>query len=164
MPRSGTTLVEQIFSSHSMVTGAGELRFAAQFAGPIVIGNAPVNERVLETFRGQYLEALDQRSEGNAVITDKMPQNFRFLGLITAAFPEAKIIHIKRAPAAVCWANYTHYFLGDSLGYSYCLHDILHYHELYRDLMRYWHKVIPERIYDIDYEALTECQEDETRH
>ena len=92
-----------------------------------------------------------------------MPRNFRFLGVIAAALPEAKIIHVKRDPAAVCWANYKQYFTNDSLGYCYSLDDILHYHELYEDLMQYWHQALPNRIYDLDYEALTERQEEETR-
>ena len=92
-----------------------------------------------------------------------MPQNFRFLGVIVAALPEANIIHVKRDPAAVCWANYTQYFARDSLGYCYNLDDILHYHGLYQDLMAYWHQALPNRIYDLNYEALTEHQEEETR-
>ena len=163
MPRSGTTLVEQIISSHPLVTGAGELNFVHQFGGSIAVGQTPVELEALSTFREEYLNALKQRSEGNASVTDKMPQNFHFLGLIARALPEAKIIHVKRDPAAVCWANYTQYFVKDSFRYCYSLDDILHYHELYQDLMEYWHQTLPDRIYDLDYEALTENQEEETR-
>ena len=92
-----------------------------------------------------------------------MPQNFRHLGLIAAALPEAKIVHVKRDPAAVCWANYTQYFVKDSLGYCYSLEDIVHYHGLYEDLMTFWHQALPGRIYDLDYERLTKDQEGETR-
>ena len=92
-----------------------------------------------------------------------MPRNFRFLGLIAKTLPEAKILHVKRDPAAVCWANYTRYFSSDALGYCYSLKDILHYYELYQDLIAYWHQVLPDRIYDLDYEMLTEHQEKETR-
>ena len=163
MPRSGTTLVEQIISSHPSVTGAGELRFVSQFGSPIAVGQIPANAEALTTFREEYLNSVKQRSEGNAIVTDKMPQNFRFLGLIAAVLPEAKIIHVKRDPAAVCWANYTQYFVNDSLGYCYSLDDILHYHELYQDLMKYWRLTLPKIIYDLDYDALTENQEEETR-
>jgi hypothetical protein len=127
------------------------------------IGQTPADGKALTTLREQYLSALKQRSEGNAIVTDKMPENFRFLGLIATAFPEAKIIHVKRDPAAVCWANYTQYFAKDGLGYCYHLEDTLHYHELYQDLMKYWHQVLPTRIYDLDYEVMTEDQEEETR-
>jgi hypothetical protein len=163
MPRSGTTLAEQIISSHRQVTGAGELPYVSQFGRPLAVGQALVDGEVLKTFRGQYLEALRQRSDGNAIVTDKMPHNFRLLGLIAAALPEAKIIHVKRDPAAVCWANYTQYFSKDSLGYCYSLEDILHYHGLYEDLMKFWHQALPGRIYDLGYERLTEEQDGETR-
>ena len=163
MPRSGTTLVEQIISSHPLVAGAGELPFVAQLGASLAVGQSPADSKALATFREEYLSALKQRSEGNAIITDKMPQNFRFLGLIATALPEAKIIHVKRDPAAVCWANYTQYFVNDSLGYCYSLDDILHYHELYQDLMKYWRLMLPNRIYDLDYDGLTENQEEETR-
>ena len=163
MPRSGTTLVEQIISSHPLVTGAGELTFVHQFGASLAADQTRVDGETLTTFRQQYLNALKKRSEGNAIVTDKAPLNFRFLGLIARALPEAKIIHVKRDPAAVCWANYTQYFVKDSLGYCYSLDDILHYHELYQDLMEFWHQALPDRIYDLDYEALTENQEEETR-
>ena len=156
--------MEQIISSHRLVAGAGELSFVAQYGGPLAVGETPVDEKALETFRERYLNALQQRSEGRSIVTDKMPQKFHFLGLITAAFPEAKIIHVKRDSAAVCWANYTQYFTGDSLGYCHSLDDILHYYKLYQDLMKYWHQVLPMTIYDLDCEALTEHKEEETRN
>ena len=165
LPRSGTTLVEQIISSHSQVTGAGELPFASQFGSRLAFGQASVDQEALRAFRNEYLAGLQRRSEGNAIVTDKMPQNFRHLGLIAAALPEAKIIHVKRDPAAVCWANYTQYFADSSgpLNYCYSLEDIVHYHGLYEDLMTFWHQALPGRIYDLDYERLTKDQEEETR-
>ena len=163
MPRSGTTLVEQISSSHPLVTGAGELPLVSQFGGSLAVGQSPADSKALAIFREEYLSALKQRSEGNAIVTDKMPHNFRFLGLIATALPEAKIIHVKRDSAAVCWANYTQYFANDSLGYCYSLDDILYYHHLYQDLMQYWYQALPDRIYDLDYDGLTENQEEETR-
>ena len=163
MPRSGTTLVEQIISSHPLVAGAGELPFVSQFGSPLAVGQTLADDAALKAFREQYLSALEQRSDGRALVSDKMPQNFQFLGLIAAALPEAKIIHVKRDPAAVCWANYTQYFAHDSVSYCYSLDDILHYHELYKDLMKYWHQELPNRIYDLNYEALTEDQQEETR-
>jgi hypothetical protein len=163
MPRAGTTLVEQIISSHTLVKGGGELPFISQFGSSLAVGQTAADGEALTTFRDQYLNALKQRSEGKAIVTDKMPQNFYFLGLIATALPEAKIIHVKRDTAAVCWANYTKYFVRDSLGYCYDLDDIKHYHELYQDLMSYWHQALPNRIYDLSYEVLTEHQEEETR-
>ena len=163
MPRSGTTLVEQIISSHPLVTGAGELAYIAQFGSSLAHGQTPVQGKVLKTFREAYLNALQQHSEGNSVVTDKMPLNFRFLGLIAKALPEAKILHVKRNPAAICWANYTQYFVKDALNYSYNLDDTLHYLGLYEDLMRFWHQAYPNKIYDLDYERLTANPGEETR-
>ena len=86
MPRSGTTLVEQIISSHRLVAGAGELPFIFQFGSSLAVGQAGVDGEALTTFKDQYINALNQRSEGKAIVTDK---------------------RVKRNPAAVCWANST---------------------------------------------------------
>jgi tetratricopeptide (TPR) repeat protein len=163
MPRSGTTLVEQIISSHSQITGAGELAYAAQFGEKIATGLSEVNDRALLDFRHQYLAKLKDVSDGNSIVTDKMPHNFRYIGLLANAFPEAKIIHVKRNPAAVCWANYKQYFTSKSLGYCYALDDIVAYHSLYENLIEFWINALGERIYNLDYELLTVNQEDETR-
>ena len=163
MPRSGTTLVEQIASSHSLVTGAGELPFVAKYGAKVVTMSPTKMGESLRHFREQYLEALRAHSDYNTYVIDKMPLNFRFLGLIAAAFPEAKIIHVHRDPAAVCWANYVAYFLSDTLGYSSSLDDTLNYYRLYRNLMKYWQASLPGRIYDLSYESLTVNQEEETR-
>ena len=163
MPRSGTTLVEQIISSHSEVTGAGELPFATQFGAPIVRGFSEANDASILQFRNKYLEKLKSVSAGNLIVTDKMPQNFRFIGLLSAAFPEAKIIHIKRNPAAVCWANFKQYFTSKGISYSNDIYDILRYHELYQNLMTFWEIKLSNRIYTLDYDQLTVNPEKETR-
>jgi tetratricopeptide (TPR) repeat protein len=163
MPRSGTTLVEQIISSHSQVTGAGELDFAAQFGAAIATGITEVNNQSLLDFRYNYFNKLRNISKGNLIVTDKMPQNFRYIGLLVAAFPEAKIIHVKRYPAAVCWANYKQYFASKSIGYCYAIEDVISYHKLYENLMDFWTKTLRNKIYKLDYEQLTVNQESETR-
>ncbi len=163
MPRSGTTLVEQIISSHSKVTGAGELNFADQFGARIATGIAESNKESLIHFRSKYLTKLKNVSKKNLIITDKMPQNFRYLGLLAAAFPEAKIIHVKRNPAAVCWANFKQYFVSKNLGYCYSVDDVVSYYKLYENLMDFWKNKLSNRIYKLDYELLTVNQESETR-
>ena len=163
MPRSGTTLVEQIISSHSQVTGAGELNFAAQFGAAIATDFTEANNESLLNFRHNYLNKLQNVSNGNLIVTDKMPQNFRYTGLLAAAFPEAKIIHVKRNPAAVCWANFKQYFVSKNIGYCYAIDDIISYHELYINLMEFWTNTLSKRIYNLDYELLTVNQESETR-
>jgi tetratricopeptide (TPR) repeat protein len=163
MPRSGSTLVEQIISSHSQVTGAGELSFAAQFGGSIAMGFSEANREALLNFKDKYLEKIQNIASGDLFVTDKMPQNFRFIGLLASAFPEAKIVHVKRNPAAVCWGNYKQYFASEGLGYSFALDDVIKYYELYKNIMEFWAKQFPSRIHDVDYELLTVNQENETR-
>jgi tetratricopeptide (TPR) repeat protein len=163
MPRSGTTLVEQIISSHSQVTGAGELNFAKQFGADIATGITEVNNQSLLDFRGKYLDKLKNVSDGNLIVTDKAPQNFSYIGLLAAAFPEAKMVHVKRNPAAVCWANYKQHFASKSIGYCYSIDDIISYHKLYENLMDFFTSTLSKRIYNLDYELLTVNQESETR-
>ena len=163
MPRSGTTLVEQIISSHSSVTGAGELEFVNQFGGELARGSVKVNTSSLLNFRESYLKILQSFARGNSFVIDKMPQNFRFIGLIAAAFPEAKIIHLIRNPAAVCWANFKMLFPKSGLGYCYSIEDVVTYHGLYKNLMSHWSKLFGKKIYDLDYESLVQNQESETR-
>jgi len=163
MPRSGTTLVEQIISSHSYVSGAGELMYLSKFGKKIATGEREVNRENLETFRSAYLNQLAQRSYGKSFVTDKLPHNFLFVPLICAAFPEAKIIHVKRDPAATCWSNYRHNFAGKGLGYAYDLNDCVAYYKLYEDLMQTWELVYDQQIYSLEYEKLIADQESETR-
>lgn len=163
MPRSGTTLVEQILSSHSNITGAGELLFASKFGEAIAKGLSKINDISLLEFRENYLEKLKHLSKGNFFVTDKMPQNFRLIGLLAAAFPEAKIIHTKRDPAAVCWSNYKQYFSSRNLGFPYAIKDIVSYYKLYKNLMEFWENTLGHRIYNLDYELLVNDQEKETR-
>ena len=92
-----------------------------------------------------------------------MPQNFRFIPLICAALPEAKIIHVERNAAATCWSNYKQYFATQELGYSYNLEDLTTYYKLYTDLMKLWQSQYGDQIYNINYEKLTTDQENETR-
>ena len=134
-----------------------------QFGATIATGITEVNNESLLNFRGKYLDKLKYVSNGNLIVIDKMPQNFRYIGLLAAAFPEAKIIHVKRNPAAVCWANYKQYFVSKSIGYCYAIDDIINYHKLYENLMDFWINTLSNRIYNLDYEQLTVNQESETR-
>ena len=163
MPRSGTTLVEQIISSHSKVSGLGELPFVLQFGLKIATGLLEYNSETILKFRNNYLEKIKKLSKNSLTISDKMPQNFLYIGLIATSFPEAKILHIKRNPAAVCWANYKQWFKSKDLSYSYSIDDIIKYYNLYEDLMNFWKELFNNRIYEVDYEALTVNHEDEIK-
>ncbi len=165
MPRSGTTLVEQIISSHSEVMGAGELFYVEQFGDAMARGISKIDKKILLNFRERYFKKLRELSNGNSLVTDKMTLNFRYIGLICSAFPSAKIIHVKRNAAATCWGNYKVNFTTKVQGYSYSynLNDLITYYELYQDLMRFWEKQFGNRIYNLNYETLTINQEEEIR-
>ena len=163
MPRSGTTLVEQIISSHSKVTGAGELNHVSHFGEHLALDPAPINTAAISEFRNNYSLELSKLSNGKQFVTDKMPQNFRFIPLICAAFPEAKIIHVQRNAYATCWSNYKQYFKSNGLGYCYDLKDIISYYELYKDLMNLWQSHYGGRIYNLNYEILTTDQKNQTQ-
>jgi hypothetical protein len=163
MPRSGTTLVEQIISSHSQVQGAGELKFLSRFGSSIARGEKPLSAVSMTRFHIKYLEELGKLSNGNHFVTDKMPQNFLYICLILKAFPGAKIVHVKRDPAATCWSNFKHYFTEQGLGYSYDLSDTISYFKMYQNLMNFWDSRYPGQIYHLDYDRLTAQQAPETK-
>ncbi len=156
MPRSGTTLAEQIISGHSAVTGGGELPLVDKLGKRLATDPGPNLGEELVGFRRQYLEELQKLSGGRRFVTDKMPHNFRYLSLILAAFPEAKLVHVTRDPAATCWSNYKSLFPATDLGYSNDLDDLVSYYRLYTDLMRLWDTCYPGSIYHLDYDRLTE--------
>lgn len=162
MPRSGTTLTEQIISAHPQVTGAGELPLAANLLRDILAGQAPTEER-LRGFRTAYLQGLAQHARGAPFVTDKMPHNFCFVPLIAAALPEARIVHVVRDAASVCWSNLKQYFPAASLGYCYGLDDVVAYHGLYRDWMQRCAAAWPGRLRRLDHAALTQAPESQTR-
>jgi hypothetical protein len=163
MPRSGTTLVEQIISAHSEVIGAGELNYIELFSFKLATETAHITALAISEFREKYLSELSKLSDSKQFVTDKMPQNFRFIPLICAAFPKAKIVHLQRNTTATCWSNYKQYFVSDGLGYCYDLKDVVEYYNLYRDLMKLWQSQYGDRIYNLNYESLTTDQENQTR-
>ena len=163
MMRLGTTLVEQIVSRHSRVTGAGELGYLGRFGYDLAIGLKAATSENIKTLRDSYLTSLQQRNENTEFITDKMPVNFKFINLIKTALPEAKIIHVHRDPKATCWSNFKHYFSSNAHGFCYDLNDTVQYYKLYEDLMNFWRLEFPNSFYDLDYETLVTNQVQETK-
>ena len=170
MPRSGTTLCEQILSSHSKVTGAGELDYLAEVLNFRLIqptedqiNNLEVilgNKASLKIVREQYLEKLAKRDKDSSIyICDKMPHNFIFIGLIKLILPEAKIIYCKRDPIDNCFSLYSHKFVEVSHQYSYNQKMLGEYYKLHQDLMRFWLKGYGKSIYVLDNEELVNKQE-----
>jgi tetratricopeptide (TPR) repeat protein len=170
MPRSGTSLVEQILSSHPQVFGAGELDDFDAFAHRLeVILSKPFFEEIadfkpstFERFAGRYLAKIKALSHGAERVTDKMPQNFRYIGLIKLAFPNAKIIHCRRNPIDTCLSLFTNIF-GGVHPYSHELSNLAYYYRDYARLMQHWHAALPFRIYDVQYEDIVGDSENEIR-
>lgn len=154
MPRSGTTLVEQIISAHSRIYGGGELESLAKLGLGIASGNHQLTDKHLVACRDGYLATLKSKAGEFGYMTDKMPHNFRLVGLIRTIFPDAKVVNCLRDPAATCWSNYKLYFPTDELGYCYDLDDVAGYYRLYRDLMDHWEYHFPGDLYHVDYESL----------
>ena len=167
MPRSGTSLVEQIISSHHLVHGAGELNNFKNIVTPFLnnyinkVSKTITEDNLLEVRNG-YIQSLSDLKTSKKIITDKMPVNFRLIGLILAAFPEAKIIHTLRDPVATCWSNYKHYFANEN-GFTFNQQDLAKFFKLYTEMMDFWHKLFPGQIYDLTYEKLTKNQKEETK-
>ncbi len=166
MPRSGTSLVEQILASHSAVYGAGELYALRAALDPRLLAATDprgMSHAAPADMRDTYLDALAQLQVQEPYIVDKMPLNFRWIGFILDAMPEARILHIRRDAMATCWSNYRHYFTDGGLNYAFDQTDLGNYYRLYRDLMDYWQRALPNRFLDVNYENLTENQEPVTR-
>ena len=154
MPRSGTTLVHQMLSNHTKVHGAGELILLDKYCSSMTFGRTQPSPKLVTQCRLNYLDDLGKINNGKHFIVDKNPLNFFRVASIVSCFPEAKIIHVFRDPAATCWSNFTQYFNSPGLGYSNDLDDIAHYYSSYRELMKFWGQVCPMRIYQLDYEKL----------
>ena len=163
MPRSGTTLVEQIVSGHANVHSAGELDDLARTIGAMREKHAGDHAAVLKGVREGYLQRLEKLGADERFIIDKTPLNFRWIGYIACAFPEAKIVNMVRDPRAVCWSNFRQLFEGPGNGFAYDLEDVANYHVMYSDLMDFWRSRFPGRIHDVDYRALTENPETHAR-
>ena len=154
MPRSGTSLIEQILSSHREVHGAGELSFWNSAAGALERGGDAEAEADIACVAGEYLQQLDGLSKDAARVVDKMPDNFRHLGLMHAALPAARIVHVQRHPIDNCLSIYFQDFKA-TLAYATDLGDLAHYYRHYRRLMRHWRSVLgPGAMLEIPYESL----------
>ncbi|MFQ5534325.1 MAG: sulfotransferase [Sphingomonadales bacterium] len=171
MPRSGTTLVEQILASHPEVFGGDEITFfhedvvnAAQgFTGRAFPGGIPslTNDAVRALGR-LYLDKLGALSPGSPYVTDKYVANFQHIGLIRRLLPTARVIHVSRAPMDTCFSILKNYFPGDE-AYHCGLEDMGAFYRLYHDLMDHWRAVFPDFVYSLKYEDLIAEQETETR-
>ncbi len=168
MPRSGTTLTEQILASHPMVFGAGELGFIGQIACTLRRGSndskAPLSSDSLAKAAAFYLRAIGRLDKGAARVTDKMPGNFLHLGLIAQMFPNARIVHCRRNPMDTCLSCFVQNFRAAHLSWSCDLADLGHYYCQYHRMMEHWRRVLPPgRMLEVDYEDTVSDLETQAR-
>jgi len=167
MPRSGTTLVEQIITSHSQVAGGGELEYFNSLSTNLtyLLGKDEpypfcclfLSKGKADEIIGHYLELLRRHSDTARFVSDKMPSNFIYLGLIHLFFPKAPVIHCIRNPLDVCLSIYFQSF-GKGHDYATDLVDIGHYYSQYKRLMDHWRNVLPEPFFENRYEELVTDQ------
>ncbi|PAY20393.1 hypothetical protein CKO51_06025 [Rhodopirellula sp. SM50] len=176
MPRSGTTLTEQILSSHPEIAGAGELNHINQIRQEMSRSHSPatvhqaawsrypallgaMDPSELNQHAARYLDHLDQFRTRERHVTDKMPTNFMHLGLIATLFPGATVIHCRRNPMDVFVSCFC-----QNLNAPFCdLDQLVHYHRNYRRLMAHWERVLPIKIHSNDYESLVADPETHSR-
>ncbi len=163
MPRSGTTLIERILSSHSKIYGAGELIFLPQIVDKNYLKNNKNFDETISKIRSQYSEQIVKLSNNNYII-DKLPLNFKWIGFIIKAFPEAKIIHLERNAMAVCWSNYKINFRDSGMEIALSQKDIAEYYTLYDDLMKFWYEKFNAKIININYEKFVSNYEKEAKN
>lgn len=165
MHRSGTSLIERILGSSPDVFDFGEsqrldaaIRYAANWFAPdvpdleLLRRSASMDYSVLAS---TFLNLGAKQSEGKRFTTEKTPRNFLNIGFILRAMPNAKIIHMRREPIDLCFANLRELF-GVGVNHTYSIPDLIHYHGLYLDLMQHWHALYPDQILDVHYENLVQ--------
>jgi tetratricopeptide (TPR) repeat protein len=174
LPRSGSTLIEQILASHSAVEGTQELadipRIVVDLQGrdwnpaepryPAVL--AQLSAQQLQRLGAKYLDDTRAYRTGKARFIDKMPNNFRHIGLLQLILPNAKIIDARREPMACCFGNLKQLF-AHGQEFAYSIEDIARYYRTYLELMRHWDAVLPAQVLRIQHEDLVDDLEGNVR-
>lgn len=172
MPRTGSTLLEQILASHSAVDATMELPFIGNYVAELYqhgdkMGGYPegaynLSPNYLKKIAEKYLISAEQYRHGAKHFIDKMPNNFKHIGLIHLMFPDAKIIDMQRNPMDTCLSLFKHHF-STKQPFCYDLNELGHYYQLYQKQMDHWNTVLPGKILTIQYEDLVSSPEEEIR-
>jgi tetratricopeptide (TPR) repeat protein len=174
MPRAGSTLLEQILASHSQVDGTMELpnilALAHRLNGRRMVGDEPrypyvlrdVDAEQLHAFGAKYIEDTRFHRAGAPFFIDKMPNNFRHIGLIHLILPNAKIIDARREPMACCFSNFKQLF-AEGQEFTYGLEEVGRYYRFYIELMDHWGQVLPDRVLRVQYEDVVADLETQVR-
>ena len=171
MPRSGTSLAEQILSSHNNIFGGGELPFI-----PSIINKNFLQDKSIKNFneindlknklsnsQDHYLSQISSIDNSEKSFTDKTPLNFKYIGFLINIFPNLKIINCKRNPVDICWSNFKNYFAGP-INFSNDLEDLAQYYNQYESIMKFWKKYFLNNIYDLNYKNLVTNSEGEIKN
>jgi len=164
MPRSGTTLVEQIISSHPKVFGADEVNFIPRLAEENLsdlYSNTTINSN--NEIGKQYINEMKNINNDAEKYTDKLPINFMWLGFIKIILPNSKIIHCSRNPRDNCFSIFKNYFTNGKLNFAYDVVEIVDFYNLYHNLMQHWNNLLPNFIYNLRYEDLISDTEKEIK-
>jgi len=171
MPRSGTTLAEQVISKHPCVSSGGELTFLQSIIkkkfpkADYDLFSKDVENNLKDlsvTIGNEYIAALDN-IDNRLRVTDKLPFNFIFIGFIKACLPKAKIIHCIRNSKDICISILKNYFPLDDVGFAHNESEIVDYYSEYKNLMSYWKSIFGNEIYDLQYEKLVSDSENEIK-
>ena len=172
MPRSGTTLIEQILSSHTKVFGADEIIYLPQLIDKYFNQNKlnlflqevfDFDKNDLTKMAKEYISMTQSISKNYEKITDKLPKNFLHIGLIKLILPKSKIIHCKRNPKDNIFSIFKNHFPGNKINFASDLIETVEYYNLYHDLMSFWNKLIPNFILNIKYEDLIKNTKSEVK-
>jgi tetratricopeptide (TPR) repeat protein len=178
LPRSGSTLIEQIIASHSKVEGTMELadipRLVQDLQGRETQGSIPRYPSILEKLGAEEFKRMGDRYLSDTLVyraakpygvpffIDKMPNNFRHVSLIHLILPNAKIIDARREPLACCFSNFKQLFASGQQ-FTYSIDDITRYHRMYVELMAHWDTALPGKILRVDHESVVEDLETNVR-
>ena len=171
MPRSGTTLVEQIIASHKEVYGAGELSFLTNVIHDNFFnGDLIDKQRIIENQNSEknlinekYFEKFLLYKIKKQIITDKAPLNFKWIGFIKIFFPNSKIIHCKRNSRDNCLSIFKNYFSSPRMNWAYDQRDVSDYYNNYNSIMNFWYSKIPQFIHTVEYEKIVSDKKNEIK-
>ena len=163
MPRSGTTLIEQILSNHPKVYGGDELNFFTKLVHKYFYNKNEhlffkniinVDKDNFKKIGQEYINKLKEISNNSERVSDKLPINFKWIGLIKLILPNSRIVHCVRNSKDNCISIFKNYFTNTDLNFAYNLEEIFEFYKLYNDLMKHWKKIFPKFIIDIEYEKI----------
>ncbi len=172
MPRSGTTLIEQIISSHSKVTAGDEIAFMADSVKHNIVHKDTEEFEIkyegseklyLTKINEEYLKQLKKISKDNKIVTDKMPLNFKLVGLIRNSIPNAKIIHCVRDGRDTCLSIYKNSFEANAMPWAYDQEELSNYFNVYSEYMKFWKKTFTDFVFDQNYYNLINDTENQIK-